>query len=286
MIKNILRSVLDAFGYEARKKYVPVQHNTESYANLGEDTILASYFDKIRQNTEVNNDFIVDIAASDGITMSNTFVFFRDGYKGVAVEYDSEKFAFLSNLYKIYPNVQLLRTKALPDTVTSLLKVAEAPKDFLFLNLDIDSYDYFILENILSEYRPKVICTEINEQIPYPTRFTVTYHPDTFWQGDNFFGYSVAMLEDICQKYDYEVVNIHYNNAFLVPKEINEAAKLNENPASIAELYKAGYLNQADRKVIFAHNAGIDHLLEKSPEEVKHFLKQEFAKYEGKYILE
>jgi hypothetical protein len=286
MIKNILRGVLDTFGYEARKKYVPAQHSTESYANFGEDKILASYFDKINKNTKSDNNFIVDIAASDGITMSNTFVFFRDGYEGVAVEYDSEKFAFLSNLYKIYPNVQLLRTKALPDTVLSLLKVAEAPKDFLFLNLDIDSYDYFILDSILSEYRPRVICTEINERIPYPTRFTVTYHPDTFWKGDNFFGYSVAMLEDICKKYDYEVVNIHYNNAFLVPKELNQAAKLNENPVSIEELYKKGYLNQADRKIKFAHNSKIDHLLEKSPEEVKEFLKTEFGKYEGNYILE
>jgi len=81
MIKNILRSVLDTLGYEARKKYVPSQHSTESYANFGEDKILASYFDKINKNTNSATNFIVDIAASDGITMSNTFVFFRDGYK-------------------------------------------------------------------------------------------------------------------------------------------------------------------------------------------------------------
>lgn len=44
----------------------------------------------------------------------------------------------------------------MPDTVVSLLS-ANIPRDGV-LSLDIDSYDYAVLEQILNYYRPRLIC--------------------------------------------------------------------------------------------------------------------------------
>ena len=35
-----------------------------------------------------------------------------------------------------------------------------------FLDLDIDGYDYFVLETLLSKHKPKLISCETNEKIP------------------------------------------------------------------------------------------------------------------------
>jgi hypothetical protein len=60
-----------------------------------------------------------------------------------------------------------------PNNVVSLLLANDTPKEFAFLNLDLDGYDYFVLEQILTHYRPKLICKEINEKIPPPIKFSV-----------------------------------------------------------------------------------------------------------------
>ena len=45
-----------------------------------------------------------------------------------------------------------------------------------FLNIDIDSYDLEVLVTILeNSYKPDIVSIEINEKIPPPIYFKVTY---------------------------------------------------------------------------------------------------------------
>ena len=53
----------------------------------------------------------------------------------------------------------------------------------------------------LSDYRPRLICSEINEKIPPPIKFTVKYSPNHYWQGDHFYGQSISQLYKLCKKY-------------------------------------------------------------------------------------
>lgn len=91
---------------------------------------------------------------------------YKQGWEGVAVECDAEKFAQLSKLYIKFPNVRLVRNKIVPDNVNDILKGCSIPKNFAFLNFDIDGYDFYVLDSLLSEYRPSLMCVEINEKIP------------------------------------------------------------------------------------------------------------------------
>src|ERR1700691_2612886 len=97
----------------------------------------------------IDGGFVVDVAAGDGVSYSSTLGLFRnDRWSGLAVEMDPEKFAQLAYLYADF-NCQLARCRVTPGNIDSLLKGHEIPNDFDFLNLDIDSYDLFVIKELL-----------------------------------------------------------------------------------------------------------------------------------------
>jgi glycosyltransferase involved in cell wall biosynthesis len=264
------------------EKEIPILEKKNSdlergFSNLSEEEIIEKYLDSL----SIKNKYCVDIAASDGITMSNTLFLFKRGWSGIALEFDAKMFSELALLYKEFSSVDLVKTKITPENIVSVLKACLCPKDFAFLNFDIDSYDFFVLDKLLSEFRPSLICAEINEKIPPPISFTVKYDPDHFWKGDHFFGQSISKCFELCKKYDYDIVELHYNNLFLIPKELNTFEALLPEKA-----YNAGYLNKKDRKEKFPWNSDMESLLTMSKEHRIKFLKEKFKDYEGKYILE
>jgi hypothetical protein len=116
----------------------------------------------------VRGGYVVDIAASDGVNQSSTVALFRDpAWSGLAVEMDPEKFAKLAFAYASFSGVQLAKCRVTPRSVTSLLEAHEVPRDFTFLNLDIDSYDLFVIDEMLKGgFRPRVVSMEVNEKVP------------------------------------------------------------------------------------------------------------------------
>jgi len=159
----------------------------------------------------------VDIGAYDGLNHSHTRALAEKGWQGLMLESETFRFADMADLYRLFPKITLARSKVTPQNVLALLEAAETPLDFDFLSLDIDSYDYFVLEQILSKYHPTVICTEINEVIPPPIRFAVNYHPQ--FELDlslRFYGMSLAAVADLAQKHGYALLHMYYMDLFLI----------------------------------------------------------------------
>ncbi len=232
----------------------------------------------------IERGFAVDIAASDGVGQSCTLPLFRDrGWAGLAVEMDPGKFSKLAFLYAPFPNVKLARGRVTPSNVASMLRGFEVPHDFDLLNLDIDSYDLYVMAEMLkSGFRPKVITMEINENIPPPIYFTVEYDEHHYWRGDLYFGCSLAAASTLIKPYGYILESLQYNNAMFIRSDF---ASNVFNDASDDQAYDAGYRNRADRKVLFRQNADVECLLNFSAQESIAFLKTLFKKYEGKYTL-
>src|SRR5205085_4109452 len=109
---------------------------------------------------------VVDIGAGDGVRGSNTYALFRAGWRGLGIEADARRAARLARAYKGLPNVEAVRALATPENVVALLKGHNVPRGFGVLSLDIDSYDYFVLDGVLSSFRPRVVVTWHNEKIP------------------------------------------------------------------------------------------------------------------------
>ncbi len=244
---------------------------------FNEELIIAKLLKSIPNHSR----YVIDIAAADGLWLSNTYSLYNQGYAGICVEYDPERFARLADWYQFYEDVCLLRTKATPLNILELLHTCECPQEFGVLNLDIDSYDHHILARMLTAYRPQVMCVEINESMPVPVKFTVDYDPEHYWKNDRFMGQSLSMLHELCQKHNYDLVEVEYNNAFYVAREHNTFPAL--EPAAA---FKTGFLDKTDRVGIFINNGPYEKVYSMTPEEVVTFYKELFdQKYKGKYTL-
>lgn len=217
-----------------------------------------------------------DIGASDGLTCNNTLMLYLEGWRGLSLEAAPGHFAHLREFYRQHlPWVRLGCERVTPANVSGLLARAELPRDFGFLSLDIDSFDYDVLAALLAAYRPGLICAEINEKIPPPIHFHIPYREDHRYQGDHFYGMSLRALYDLAQAHDYLLLELCFNNALLMPRELSPWPGL--TPAAA---YAAGYLAGS----MPAYNQDMELLHSLGPEAGLEFLNQKFAAYAGRYV--
>ena len=191
------------------KNWINARRGDNSYA--GEIEHLQSLLKKLN----ITGGFLVDIAASDGVNQSCTLGFLSSGgWEGLAVEMDPEKFANLAFIFSQFADVKLARNKVTPENVEAVLVSNAVPRDFTLLNLDIDSYDLTVMEEMLNaEFRPAVISMEVNEKIPPPVYFRVNFDDSHFWKGDDFFGCSLAAAASVMKPRGEQAGILQFNNA-------------------------------------------------------------------------
>jgi hypothetical protein len=260
-----------ALGYEVIRT-----HLSKDGSNFGEAEIIADLVAEIGPKQVA-----VDIGAYDGYSMSNTLRLFIKGWSGLAIECAPDMFAKLSVRYQTFPKVSLAKLRVTPDNIVPLLRTYNVPLDFGFLSLDIDSFDYFVLDRLLEAYRPALICTEINEKVPPPIRFAVTFNDDYSCERGDFYGMSISMLEMAAKRHRYVIVALEYNNAFLIPAEISPVPSL-----TASEAYDRGYKNRPDRLTKLPWNAGMECVHKLPLPEALKFIRERFSKYEGLYLLD
>jgi hypothetical protein len=246
------------------------------YSTFDEQIIIKKYLSKLHGIKR----FCVDIAAGDGVHQSNTYSLYRQGWGGLAVECDSQKYESLAASYSSFNAVRLHHGMSTPLNILGLLAAAESPHHFGLLNLDIDGYDHFVLKEILKGYRPSLMCVEINEKIPPPYKFTVLWDSNYLGPADNCYGQSICQLHSLCHDHSYDLVEIHFNNAFFIASEINPFPSLSSNAA-----YKLGYLDQKNRLDKMPWNREFEPLLQMNPDEGLKFIHEKFNKHQGRYTL-
>ena len=69
-----------------------------------EHTVLDNF---IHKNYDDIDKVFVDIGASDGVDMSNTFNLVLQNYKGYSFEVDDSKFAKMATIYRDFPNISI-----------------------------------------------------------------------------------------------------------------------------------------------------------------------------------
>lgn len=237
------------------------------------------------KNMNVENGYLVDIGAADGIRQSSTVGLLSDtGWKGTLFEYSPQPFSRLAFLYHESHEVNLAKTKVTPLNVVSLFEGFYIPKTFEYLNIDIDSYDLSILRELIdSGYRPKIISMEVNEKFPPNLYFEVLYSDEHTWAGDHFFGCSLVAAYESLQSRGYEIVRMEYNNAVFVESTFTHNDK---SKVDLSSIYKKGYLEKSDRKELFPWNEDFELILEIESESAVEFLSKIFYSYSGKYRLE
>jgi len=215
-----------------------------------------------------SNNFIVDIGSS----YNSHFLGFNL-LRGVLFDMDAVKM-MRAPVRPLYENSVKQIT---PENVVEVLHSFDTPEDFFALSLDIDSYDLFVLINLLKEFKPSIIISEINEIIPYPVMFSVKYDSKFRWKVDHFYGYSINCLNLILSHFGYSLYNVPFNNVILIK---------DDKKSNINEMYKDGYVNANERKDIFTWNADVEHWQSISDtNKLENTIKEFFKKYEGKYVI-
>lgn len=258
---------LQRFRYSLRGRY--------SHAN--EQQILRSYIDKLLPEEYPRT--VVDIGAGNGVRWSNSYALVHENWKALGIEADIGKYALLARAYQRFPKAEACHSLASPENINELLADFGVKKEFGVLSLDIDGNDFWVLDAILSEFRPGLVVTEINENIPPPLRFVVKYNP-AFQLRHHFFGHSISAVEDLCRRHGYGIVELEYNNAFLAPAELGSQYFRDAKTA-----YREGYLNRPDRQTRFASNSDMEVLHSLKPEAALRFVREFFARDEGNYHL-
>lgn len=247
------------------------------FSHANEQQILAKYIEELLPVNHPKT--VVDIGAGNGVRWSNSYALLLAGWKALGIEADVEKHSLLSRAYRKFPNARAIHSRADPNNIASLFRDFDIEKNFSVLCLDIDGNDYWVLDAILANFRPGLVVTEINENIPPPLRFVVKFDP-AFQLRYHFYGYSIAALEDLCRKHDYGILGLEYNNAFLAPDEIGALRFRNAESA-----YRAGYLDRNDRQERFASNLDMEIIHSLSSEEGIGFLHEFYVNDEGNFWL-
>lgn len=244
-----------------------------------EEYFQVKYFtDKV---PEVNK-FYIDIGAGDGVNGSCTLkLAMNDNWKGIAI--DRGRPIYSNFIYRKTEDIIFMQNTVTPKNIDNIFKSYSVNKNFGFLNLDIDSYDYEVLEAILlSGYEPIVISVEINEAIPPPIEFYVKFDgvkiPELMV--DHFFGCSLTSVNKLLKRYKYNLAKVYGNNAIFILKSF----LLVDNKDEI-QAYMDGYINLQNRDKIFPYNKELEHILSKSYDEKLAFFKDRFQKKESNYFL-
>tara|TARA_R110000824_G_scaffold5670_3_gene26043 strand:+ start:6851 stop:7666 length:816 start_codon:yes stop_codon:yes gene_type:complete len=248
-----------------------INNNTNNDAH-----VLETYLNLV----DKDNKFYIDIGSSFEYNLSRQRIY--DSSQTIFFECEPQKVA---NFRRSDPlstsnltNFVLIDDKVTPRNIVGHIQnVTDNPNPKL-IDLDIDGYDYFVLESILEAgIRPSLILTEINEKIPTPLKYTTKYFFDYYHDQNAHpvhgfaYGMSLSKFYELANKYDYDVINLTFNNVYAVRKDKNPGLKAFEEQELYDTFYKKPRL--AGQAPMFYYNEAVDQLLTKSPEEALSWIR-------------
>jgi hypothetical protein len=223
----------------------------------------------------------INIGASDGVTLDMLYKLYIDqSYGGLCIEGHHPNMSALRS--NIPDKVDKLCTYVTPNNILPLI---EKYSDIDIISIDIDSYDYLILEKVITKY-PKVIVIELNENIPPGITYYAKY-------GENYdygihdryqlFGCSLDAVTQLGNQYGYKLLKMEWNNAVLIQSQYTN---LFDIPSSNKEAYSQGYYNREHRQAVFFWKGEESKCFDMSLNEAFAYLQQFFAKDLDKIVLE
>ena len=183
----------------------------------------------IRRALEVLPDgprWCVELGAWDGRYLSNTHrLMDEDGWSGVFIEADSDRFRELQATYRGNERAVCLNALARfhgSETLDDLLGSTPIPEDFDLLSLDVDGNDYHLWSS-LKRFRPRLVVVEFNATIPNDVDWVQEADPDVHH------GSSLAAFVRLGRDKGYELVATSDFNAFFVRAEYLELFGIEDN---------------------------------------------------------
>jgi len=206
----------------------PLLSGYKIYSQVDEDGIIEEIFQRIG----TTNKTFVEIGCGEG-TENNTHALLHSGWKGVWVDGCQANIDFIKQHLssdKNHPHLVLANKLITQENVTQTVKQAlgslsSDPQNIDFLSIDIDGNELFLIEPLLTHFKPRLICIEYNARLGPALDLSIQYDPNFTWKKEDYQGASLRALTNEAKKMGYRLVccNISGVNAFFVENEFADS---------------------------------------------------------------
>lgn len=206
--------------------------------------MIAEMFDIIRERTPLAK-VAINIGANDGISLDLLHrLYVSRGWGGLCIDFEDHYLEKMNA--NLPPKVDKLIVEVTPDNVLSLL---EKYKEIDAISVDIDSFDYYILEKVIT-LQPKMIIIEVNEDVPPGITYAAKYKKNFSYDAGvtKNYGCSLDAVTALGDKHGFKLLRMDWNNAILIREDLSPMFDL---PSSNKEAYSDGYYNREGREKIF-----------------------------------
>lgn len=170
-------------------KEIKNQKQRRKYSQNGEEYVLKYIFDHIG----TTNKRLVDIGAWDGKHLSNTRLFIEQGWQGILID------------AKDFPGVY--KSFITKENIIETLQINGCVQAPDLLSIDIDGNDYWVLNEVLQHYSPRVIVSEFNSEHPLSESKTIEYDPAfTFDNFSDYYGYTYGAGLNLAAEFGYTII--------------------------------------------------------------------------------
>jgi len=182
----------------------------------GQDAYIKHIFDTIG----TTNKYYIELGSKDGVDMSNTFYLREnENWTGFLIDYG----------YGNNPSINLISSFITKENICDLFYKYGVPDEPDFLCIDLDGNDYWILNEILTKYKPRVIMVETNVRFKPFDSYALKYNPNWQWDGHKWYGAAPFAFKKMADTYGYTPVYIHIDDMFLVHNECLSNEDRNKN---------------------------------------------------------
>ena len=241
---------------------------------MNDQQVIKKFLDK----TDKGEKIYVDIGSSYESNLPKEII--KDGNKTLFFEMDSIK----ASAWKNDHNFEIINQKVTPNNVYDLIfeKISK-DSEITFIDIDIDGYDFHVLNNLLQKTRPFLITAEINEKIPPPIKFSVKYNDNYFWDASHFYGMSISKFDELAKTYEYDLIELTANNVYAIRKDKNTGFKT----FSSESLYNEKYKNLRLKGLLpeFNYNNNFDNILNMNKNDAIKYINSFFINYIDQYEL-
>jgi len=193
-----------------------IEYRKNRYSQNGEDGVIA----EICRRWGVTSGWFCEFGAWDGKYGSNCYSLLLDGWRGVMIEGEEDRFKVLQRMAGRYQDRLVTRCAFVmsdggPNSLDNLLRDTGIPREFEVLSIDIDSYDYHVWQSF-TEFRPRLVIIEIDSS---------TLPGEHFIHEGTARLTSFSAMVELAARKDYSLV-CHTGNLFFVANEHLEALQI------------------------------------------------------------
>ena len=178
------------------------------HSQWAQDGVLQAIFEHIG----VTNQYFVEFGfdQSNYTFGSNTHLLYERGWRGLLMDGSHENLT-----------INLHQEMIAIDTIVGLFEKYGVPHEPDYVSIDLDSCDIWIMKEVASKYKPRVMTIEYNSNFPPGT--TVAWPPTCSerWHEDKIFGSSIGAIYLAAEDVGYTVVHgIDVADLFLVRNDV------------------------------------------------------------------